>query len=372
MMMKKIPLIVLLGCFVWWASLVVLNVFGETATLQVKGGKVVAKGGNLVGTLVVPPTPVSEWTLMTSNAAFGAFSSGTAAWSYSNKLWFANYWTNNGSAGGAGNNPVGKTWYSTDGVTWTDAAYPAYGLWAGGAGCVFSNKMIFAGGNYGAFEHTDDTYYDNEEVFRSTGISWISTGIVEGRTYPVCIADENHAWVMGGERGENTHEPGMLWRHDVWSSPDGVSWSEVVDPADWSGRSRFGGLSYNGKLWIFGGSSGRAAPVFKNDVWWSTNGVNWTQATASAAWSARDNFGYVVCNNRMYLVGGRTALNTATNDVWYSTDGTNWTCELASAPFAKRRSFGCISHNGKIWVIGGNDGRGYQAATFYSDVWRSP
>jgi hypothetical protein len=54
-------------------------------------------------------------------------------------------------------------------------------------------------------------------------------------------------------------------------------------------------------------------------------GNNWVQATASAAWSPRIRLTSLIFDNKMWVIGGYN------NDVWYSTDGANWTLATASA-----------------------------------------
>ena len=52
--------------------------------------------------------------------------------------------------------------------------------------------------------------------------------------------------------------------------------------ADWSARLYHKSVVYDNKMWVIGGGTSGG---YGNDVWYSTNGVNWTQATASAGWS---------------------------------------------------------------------------------------
>jgi hypothetical protein len=70
---------------------------------------------------------------------------------------------------------------------------------------------------------------------------------------------------------------------------------------------------YDGKMWVMGGSDGSR----KNDVWWSTDGVTWTRATASAGWSARYAHTSVVYDGKMWVMGGYSG----TRDVWRTTVG---------------------------------------------------
>ena len=54
------------------------------------------------------------------------------------------------------------------------------------------------------------------------------------------------------------------------------------------------------------------------------------------------------------------------NDVWYSSDGINWYQATPNANFSKRQSHSSVVFNNKIWVIGGGDN-----TSFYNDVWYS-
>jgi hypothetical protein len=137
-----------------------------------------------------------------------------------------------------------------------------------------------------------------------------------------------------------------------------------------------GCLVYNNKMWIIaGGALCTLAGGVKSDVWSSSNGAAWTEATASAPFGERWGVGAVVFNNKMWVIGGLT-LNGFANDVWSSTNGATWTEVTAAAPFAGREFFGCVVYNNLIWVIGGDntEGIGPSSGTgcALSDIWNSP
>jgi hypothetical protein len=81
---------------------------------------------------------------------------------------------------------------------------------------------------------------------------------------------------------------------------------------------------FDNQLWVLGGSyatgQGPGSYIaFLNDVWSSTDGANWIQAS-TPAWSKRDGLEAVTFHNRLWVLGGRTpALETLLllNDVWY-------------------------------------------------------
>jgi hypothetical protein len=67
-------------------------------------------------------------------------------------------------------------------------------------------------------------------------------------------------WVLGGR-----DNGGLL--NDVWSSSDGVAWAQATSAAPWNARASFGALVFNGQLWVMGGYYGG----WFNDVWSTPN-----------------------------------------------------------------------------------------------------
>ena len=63
------------------------------------------------------------------------------------------------------------------------------------------------------------------------------------------------------------------------------------------GRWNHSSLVYDNKMWVLGGYD--SVNRF-NDVWDSTNGINWSQTTASANWPARRYHASLVYNNKMW------------------------------------------------------------------------
>jgi len=90
-----------------------------------------------------------------------------------------------------------------------------------------------------------------------------------------------------------------------------------------------------------------------NQVWRSTDGSD----------------GTAVHDGRMWMVGGTDFTDyqdgIAKSDVWWTSDGENWTRTSAEAAFAPRWSHGLASYDGLLWVLTGFD------RTLHDDVWRS-
>ena len=147
---------------------------------------------------------------------------------------------------------------------------------------------------------------------------------------------------------------------------------EYVGDADWCERTAFATCVYDDKIWVMGGTTGGTR---LNDVWYTSNGVNWTQATANAGWSPRYGLALCVHDDAMWVIGGSTNEWPAQGDeVWNSTDGVTWTKVSESNDWAwdvvgyfDRFSMRAYSYDGDIWIVGGNLGGGDpQNTTWYS------
>ena len=176
------------------------------------------------------------------------------------------------------------------------------------------------------------------------------------RIYHCSVVYDNKIWVIGGEDGSN--------KNDVWSSSDGITWTQVTAAAAWSARKIHTSVVFDDgsgeKMWVMGGLGSSNT----NDVWSSSDGITWTQATASANWSVRIFHSSVVFDNKIWVIGG-TDNGSHNGDVWYSSDGISWTQATANAPWVTRYAHSSLVYNNKIWVIGGYQG-GYK-----NDVWSS-
>ena len=145
---------------------------------------------------------------------------------------------------------------------------------------------------------------------------------------------------------------------DVWSSPDGVTWTQLVETAPWA--PRYGATSFisQGTIYLMGGYDG--SQVF-NDIWVSVDGINWAELVANANWSKRAfAAGYVFNYNSyqpaIWIVGGADVSLNGINDVWYSTDGgKNWT-QTAGAFGSGIYAAGSVIYNNKMWLMNGRSG----------------
>lgn len=191
----------------------------------------------------------------------------------------------------------------------------------------------------------------------------------------------------------------IIWS-DVWKSDDrGQSWYKLLDtndPGHWPARAYFQSVTKSGKIYVLGGQNFElinnpdpngppfiSQSVFYNDVWSSTDGINWNQQTDSAKWSGRAGLSAIVFKGEIYVMGGSFNDDPAViggpptrvyfNDVYKSSDGKIWECLTDSAPWAPRAGAALAVKDGKLFLFGGEDGftciPGLRCPPYYNDVW---
>ena len=250
----------------------------------------------------------------------------------------------------------------------TDSA--AYTPRDGAGAAVLNGQMWLLGGwNPDAYP----PYSTTNEVWKSTfGANWTFVNYApwEGRHTFGNVIYDNKTWVLGGDPLRGHYQP------DVWYSADGVNWTQATAEAPWGERCLQCAVVHDGKIWVMGGETmtqfvpSGPPDTHYNDVWCSTDGVNWTQVTASAAWSPRGMIGgSVEFNGRMWLLGGGTySPRSYFNDVWSSADGVDWRRDLAAAPWAPRQYHDVAVFDNKMWVLEGYNG---ELGGNRNDVWCS-
>lgn len=145
---------------------------------------------------------------------------------------------------------------------------------------------------------------------------------------------------------------------------DGVNWTEATSSAAWSGRLDHTLLNFDNKMWIIGGYQHIPTNERFDEVYNSTDGVTWNLVTANAAFGGRSNHTALVFDDKMWVIGGHNGTSYLT-DVYYSTDGITWTLATSNAAFGIRGNHSSVVFDNKMWVIAGYDGG------FDNDVWYS-
>jgi hypothetical protein len=245
-----------------------------------------------------------------------------------------------------------------DAIIFGDGSVVQFGKGSGSGGAPGVNSYW-----NGALD--DIQIYDNS--LSGNEMPALQTLQFRGRDGAGALVFQDKMWLLGGWNPPNT----PVCNNQVWSSSDGLNWVLVTD-APWEGRHDAGYAVYDNKLWVIGGD--RNTGHYQNNVWSSVDGLNWELVTDSVPWANRATQYVLVFNNRLWLMGGQEVFETTTpvvayNDVYSSADGANWTLETASAGWSPRGLImGSAVFKNRMWVVGGGT---YDVPVYQNDVWSS-
>ncbi len=237
---------------------------------------------------------------------------------------------------------IDDVWSSEDGTTWTKTgAIPNESGVNIPVNLVYDNKMWVV--------CNDGALYTSAD-----GVDWTlvtDSAPWAGRYAAGGIVFADRMWVMGGRKASTLF-------NDVWSSTDGIDWTLETENAPWSKRQLFSMLAvHGGKMWVMGGGITTYHP-FKaySDVWSSPDGKTWSRVTESAPWPPRIWSTSVVYRNRLWILGGFRAEPTWNNfgDAWYSVDGADWNELVTETGWSPRHELSAYVHAEKLWVVAGN------------------
>ena len=263
-------------------------------------------------------------------------------------------------------------WASANGEQWVQVQDdPAWSGRAYHTSVVYEDKVWIIGGA----DNPETPIWDGSVWASSDGVTWeevlhlapwVDDYSAAPRMHHSSVVFNGRMWLLGGlERAWSEGVEFVVidtYHHDVWSSEDGVAWEYVAD-APWPGRYSHTSVVFDGKIWIIGG----IAEVGEhhrshNDVWSSEDGITWTEVTHRAPWCPRKDHASVVYGGMLWVIGGHTYADT-----WASPDGVSWICVTDNGPFGERFGHTCTVYDGKIWLMGGRPA--FNDPDSYTDVW---
>ncbi|NRB42965.1 MAG: hypothetical protein HRU20_31610 [Pseudomonadales bacterium] len=212
---------------------------------------------------------------------------------------------------------------------------------------VFDNKLWLIGGF--------DVQKTNDVWSSPDGSTW--TRMTEAASFSPrsehrSLVFKDKMWVIAGDDLQKTN--------DVWSSSDGISWNKETNNDTFTARSSHQVVAFKNKLWVIAGFDGGS---YQNDIWSSSDGSSWSQENIIQGFPARSGHQSLVFDNKIWVIGGWDG--TKKNDVWSSTDGIEWLQQTANAGFTPRSNHQVVVYNNKMWLLGGWDG------AKKNDVWSS-
>ncbi|WP_108125276.1 kelch repeat-containing protein [Saccharospirillum mangrovi] len=269
-------------------------------------------------------------------------------------------WVIGGFADGKMSNDV---WSSDDGITWRQdtehaefAARVHHRVMAYNDGSG-EQLWLVGGQSLQAVRGLNDVWSSRD------GIHWTQRQV--DADFPPRLAHtlavfHQQLWVVGGFAPRNLN--------DAWSTRNGEDWQQHTAEAPFSGRQGHQAVAFDHRLWVIGGTEGGTTnlPSYQNDLWSSSDGLHWQRHLRHAAFSGRWSHQVVAFNQRLWLVGGLDRYGYQ-SDVWSSADGLHWERLLTQAPFAGRRGHALVVFDQRLWVIGGQSADGN-----HNDVWSSP
>jgi len=164
----------------------------------------------------------------------------------------------------------------------------------------------------GLVSDTTDNLFPKDVWSSEDGIHWqrasedINKDIIALHSH-ASVVFHDKMWVLGGRDYTSTVRSGK-----VYCSTDGISWEQPTEDEYW-GLAEFAAVVYCHKIWLLGGFMGGDSANLQNKIWTSADGMTWTEEMPEPPWSERYGHTAVVYKDRIWVLGGR-----GLNDVWYS------------------------------------------------------
>ena len=179
--------------------------------------------------------------------------------------------------------------------------------------------------------------------------------------------------------------PNETTTNEVWSSPDGATWTQVLPHLhdQFEPRHTHGTVAWHDKLWVVGGDT--HLNHYNHDVLSSVDGANWVVEVADPPWPKRAFSVMGVYDDKLWLFGGAEFMlwdkGRTLNDLWRSSDGVTWE-EVAghaddddpavgvTRPSGRGAVQNLVEFKGRMWLIGGGRYREWEPGSeHFAEVW---
>ncbi len=230
-------------------------------------------------------TDGDTWTMATGNPDFA----GRGA--HSSVVFGGKMWIIGGRAGSGAGDEFNDVWYSEDGIDWelatSDADFPPK---YGHKSVVYQGKIWVIGGRNNA-----DNISRKEVWSSADGINWtLETGdanFTSGQNFQV-VVHKDEMWFTGGRA------------NNVYASTNGIDWKNVNTEAPYGDRFGHASLVHDEKIWVISGANSSNSSIELEDVWYSEDGITWILANDQAGYRASVFMSSVSYDGKIWLVGG--------------------------------------------------------------------
>lgn len=150
---------------------------------------------------------------------------------------------------------------------------------------------------------------------------------------------------------------------DVWRSKNGKDWELATAEAPWEGRGLIhGSVVHDGEIYLIGGGLKMArlgeqyadTTAEYNDIWSSPDGITWTKRLDSFSFPARTHFSVVSTPMGCFVSDGSVGHQvTLSKDVFHAPDCVHFEPIPDPPPMQKRHASSLAYFNGSIVILGG-------------------
>jgi fibronectin type 3 domain-containing protein len=280
---------------------------------------------------------------------------------FNNKLWLYKGRSSTGYSS--------DIWSSYDGIEWSKSSTSAaYGERRLKYFTVHAGRLFMVAGAPSTGGYTNDVWSSEN------GVDWVletnNAGFQHRSSGATLTSFDGKLWLIGGY-GRNPDGSYDDKLSDVWSSVDGKIWQQVTSAAAFGKRTNHQAYVVNDRLYIVGGSGSSDDGIdgVHSDLWSSPDGVSWTRVVDEVAFGPREDHSIVRFEDRLWLFGGRRTIayeyryvnasedfsevyyrDINEDDAWVSDDGEHWTLyeETTGLPYASERT--AVNFNNRIWL----------------------
>jgi hypothetical protein len=153
---------------------------------------------------------------------------------------------------------------------------------------------------------------------------------------------QSYSWIIRA-----TDDDGNVAK-DSFSFPINL-FALATGSAAFSPRCDQASVVFDNKMWVIGGSVDTTGYSIANDVWYSTDGIIWTQAVAHATFPKKY-FLSVAFDDKMWLCPINPMDGDTVKSTFYSTDGKIWV-EKQITGQAPMHISSYVAYNNEIWAF---------------------
>jgi len=206
----------------------------------------------------------------------------------------------------------------------------------------------------------------NDIIVSADGVNFskAGNGAFSPRVGAAGVVFKEKVYIIGGtEQYHNGDRKSLL--NDVWSSSDGVNYSIVTTSANFLPRAFHQAFVHGGKLCVIGGGSYKPDSFAYNDLWCSRNGKDFDLIVQNLPFTPRIWFSVIVHDGYVWVLGGDDIKNRKLlNDIWVSKDLINWAEVKFEKIWSPRHEHSAVLVKDTIYIVGGN------ASPLSNEIWK--